>query len=623
MMRNPITRLSCSMKNPQGHSSKSIRMGLYLCFFLFVFLGNAMSITASDKVAYKNADLLVSTTWLDRHVSDKDLIVVDVRESGYASGHIPGAIHLACGKLRDENGLMPIGEIEKHLGDTGIRQDALIVLYDHGIASKGEAGWAFWMLDYLGCKKVRVLDGGWNKWTADNQLVEQAPQTPKAVSFAASVNDRLRADHYQVAHESGQILVDARGDAEYNGWPLDGVARGGHIPGALNMDYRWFYAADQTVLPAAETSALLEGRNISPDNHIIIYGSKGPRAGWMYFVLRLSGYSHASLYDGGALAWASQKTLPLEALPRYQTLVYPQWVKDLMDGKKPAGYTNKRFVILEARYTGFSTSQPGAIDKSANHIPGAVAIHPCYFESGHDESKYYPKYTTPDDGNLLPDEELQKAVAALGITHDTTVVVYGNGKIIPMTSGRVGWSLMVAGVSDVRILNGGITAWKKEGFPVTDTPAAIKPVASFGKSIPIRSDYLASTPYVREIAKGSNTGSVLVDVRAKAEVVGEKCPYPFFDKAGHIPKSVWNGDYWALIDKHDDTWRSYTEIQHMWNKLGITDAVEPVFYCGTAWRSTVGFFHAWLMGYDRMKNYDDSFYGWSFDKTNPIAMSSK
>ena len=247
--------------------------------------------------------------------------------------------------------------------------------------------------------------------------------------------------------------------------------------------------------------------------------------------------------------------LPLDRLPRYQTLVYPQWVKALIDGNTPAGVKGRRFVILESRYTGFSTSQPGKTESGAVHIPGAVVVHPCYFESGTDTSRYYPKYTTPDDGNLLPDDKLQAAVAALGITHDTTVVVYGNGKIIPMTSARVGWALLYAGVEDVRILNGGMTAWKAAGFPVAKTAAPWKAAAAFGTGIPVRSDLLATTNYVRGIVKGDRSGSVLVDVRKKEEYDGNACPYPFFDKKGHIPGAVWNDDYWVLVDKIDDTWR--------------------------------------------------------------------
>jgi thiosulfate/3-mercaptopyruvate sulfurtransferase len=574
--------------------------------------------------AYGHPELLVSTEWLQANLQNENLIVLDTRNTGYTKGHIPGAILFDCEVMRSANIIKPRNALELLLNKVGLREDATIVIYDNGLKSRGSAGWAFWLFEYLGCRDVRVLNGGWYKWMSENRSLETAQPPRRAGKFMAKINKKAFANLVQTSNASQNadaILIDARGDAEYNGWALDGTARGGHIPGALNIDYSWFYKPDQTMLSASDIKTLLKERNISQYKRIIIYGSKGSRAGLIYFVLRLMGYPHCSVYDGGALEWSARTDLPMDKLPRYKTLVYAKWVKDLIDGKNPPTYKGKRFVIIETRYTGFSTSQPGEIERGAVHIPGAIVVHPCYFESGNDVSKYYPKYTTPEDGNLMPDKKLQEALAALGITHDTTVVVYGSGKIIPMTSGRVGWALMYAGVEDVRILNGGLTAWTKEGFPVVESPASWKPVPTFGTKV-VRSEFLATTDYVHKIVAKDLPSSVLVDVRKIEEYIGKECPYPFFDKKGHIPGSVFNGDYWVLIDKNDDTWRSYTEIKNMWENLGITPAVEPVFYCGTAWRSTVGFFHAWLMGFERMKNYDDSFYGWSFNSSNPIAVDS-
>ena len=82
------------------------------------------------------------------------------------------------------------------------------------------------------------------------------------------------------------------------------------------------------------------------------------------------------------------------------------------------------------------------------------------------------------------------------------------------------------------------------------------------------------------------------------------------------------GDWDTLVNTKDDTFRSYTELRDKWARLGITPDREPVFYCGTGWRSTSGFFLAYLMGFQKMRNFDGSFYVWSADPANPIAFGS-
>ncbi|MBL7211592.1 MAG: hypothetical protein ISS61_04320 [Desulfobacteraceae bacterium] len=111
-----------------------------------------------------------------------------------------------------------------------------------------------------------------------------------------------------------------------------------------------------------------------------------------------------------------------------------------------------------------------------------------------------------------------------------------------------------------------------------------------------------------------------MDIRKLKEYNGELNPYTFFDKKGHIPGAVWMGDWDTLVDMNDDTFRSYTEVQKIWNDLKITPDKEPVFYCGGGWRSSIGFFYAYLMGFNKIRNYDGGFYEWSWNPNNPISM---
>ncbi|MBU1206482.1 MAG: hypothetical protein KKH04_06085 [Proteobacteria bacterium] len=573
---------------------------------------------------YPQPELLVSTTWLQDNLRMKNLFILDVRNAGYETAHIPGAVHVTVQNLKSNGKTLPVKDLEKRLGALGLQRNNKIIIYDDAEKSDGAAGWFFWLLEYLGCPEVQVANGGWDKWVVEKRPVEKnIPQFPP-VTFQAASKAELRTETSTLSVPQGEaegFILDTRSDEEYNGWALRGETRGGHMPGSVHIPYSWFLKQDKTMSDSEALKNLLDPRGITPTRKVILYSDNGVRSGTVYLGLRLMGYKQLSIYEDFKSEWTSDPAKPLERMVHYEKLVNAQWVKDLIDGKNPPTYSGKGYVILETRYTGFSISMPGST-KESGFIPGAITIHPCYIENEDDTDKYYPKYSHPNEGNLMPIDRFQEALAKLGITRDTTVIVYGNGKIIPMTASRVAWALMVAGVEDVRILNGGFTAWLSAGYPVSSSPSPRKPVAGFGAKEPKHPEYLATTDYVEAISKGKNREGILVDVRKKEENEGKICPYPFFSKKGAIPGAVWMGDWDTLVDLNDNTFRSYTEIQELWGKLGIISGKEPVFYCGTGWRSSMGFFMAYLVGFDQRRNYDGSFYEWSWDPKRPVIMGN-
>jgi thiosulfate/3-mercaptopyruvate sulfurtransferase len=575
-------------------------------------------------INYSRPELLVSTAWLQENLRMKNLFILDARNTGYETAHIPGAVHITVRDFKPEEKTLPVRDLEKRLGALGLQNDYKIIIYDDAERSDGAAGWFFWLLEYLGCPDVQVVNGGWDKWVAEKRPVEkEIPQFPSVTFMSASKVDLLAETSSLPAPLRGPdvFILDTRSDEEYNGWALRGETRGGHIPGAVHIPYSWFFKQDKTMSDPDALKNFLDPRGITPNRKVILYSDNGVRSGMVYLGLRLMGHKQLSVYEDFKSEWASNPAKPLEKMVHYEKLVNAQWVKDLIDGKNPPTYPGKGYVILETRYTGFSISMPGST-KESGFIPGAITIHPSYIENEDNTDKYYPKYSHPDEGNLMPIDQFQKALAKLGITRDTTVVVYGNGKIIPMTASRVAWALMVAGVEDVRILNGGFTAWLSAGYPVSSNPAPRKPVAGFGAKTPQHPEYLATTDYVEAISKGKNPEGILVDVRKKEEYEGKINPYPYFTAKGAIPGAVWMGDWDVMVDMNDNTFRSYAEIREHWKKLGITSAKEPVFYCGGGWRSAMGFFLTYLMGYDKTRNFGGGFYEWSWDSKRPVTQSN-
>jgi 3-mercaptopyruvate sulfurtransferase SseA len=311
----------------------------------------------------------------------------------------------------------------------------------------------------------------------------------------------------------------------------------------------------------------------------------------------------------------------MERMDRYNELVYPAWVKALIDyhaegstTEAPPEYPYDRdhkYLIFETQWGSFEDMEMGWADNSyiTGHIPGAIHSNSDTYENG------YPRWF------LLPEEELKAAVGSMGITADTTVVVYSNSSIF---AARLWWILKYAGVEDVRLLNGGYDDWAAAGFESETTINEPAPTTYDGELQP---DFIATTDYVESVYDSGN--AILADVRTWEEFIGEVSGYSYVVNKGRIPGAIYafnadNPDREYLDD--DGTLRSFTEVREMWRGIGIEsmsgDAAfdgEVIFYCGSGYRSSLGFLYAYLMGYENARNYSDGWEGWS---TNYIEDST-
>lgn len=583
---------------------------------------------------FPNAGLLVSPESLQSSLGASNLVIIDARvsvkdtvdpakNSGYYVSHLPGAITLQYGDYKVATGLLPLADLQTKLSAAGLKKDATIVIYDDTTTSWGAAGRVFWMLEFLGCNDIHILNGGWNKWVADARPTETKVNTLPPSTFVATVNNDLIAKQGHILNRLGDpdfALIDSRTDDEFNGWQLYGEARGGHITGAVQVPYDWFYYPDKTTLSYKDLRKIFESRGITSDKEVSAYCTAGIRSGYVYYLLRLMGYPRCSNYDGSIAEWSATPVLPMEKLPNYSKLVSAGWVKNLIDGKAVPNAPAGRYVVVGAKHR-----DSGYVDK---YIPGSILLNKY-------EIEWYPTLTSFDDGvgRLWPDATLKQLFESDGIDKDTTVIVYHEvpgGSVI--FAARVAWALMYAGVKDVRIVNGGIDSWVASGYPTTLSPAAKTPVASFGTApgeFPVHPEYNASTGYIEEIVAGQHPNAVLGDIRSMQEFIGGTTEYPSIGipltAVGRIPGAKWGhwgpsslvgGDYW---DAQDKTLRSYTEIRAFWAQNGITSDKSVSFYCGTGYRSAMAFYLAYLMGWPDIKNYDGGFFEWA--QTSPNAAS--
>jgi len=257
-----------------------------------------------------------------------------------------------------------------------------------------------------------------------------------------------------------------------------------------------------------------------------------------------------------------------------------------------------------------------------NHIPGALYLDTNWLES-------------PDDWNRRSPEELEQALCSLGITRDTTVILYGrdtegdaNEKWPGRRAGQIAASraamiLRYSGVDDVRLLDGGYDWWVQAGYPLETVAREPTPVLSFGVQIPLRPEIIVDIDEAKQIL-ADREHAALVSVRTWNEHIGKVSGYNYIDPAGRIAGDVWgNCGSDAYHMQHyrnvDNTMRAYPEIASIWEEVGITADKRVAFYCGTGWRASETWFYAYLMGWQQAAVYDGGWFEWSQDPiNNPI-----
>ena len=410
--------------------------------------------------------------------------------------------------------------------------------------------------------------------------------------------------------EPDLTIVDVRPIAAYNGWRLDGEARGGHIPGATPFPSAWLQSVD-----AAEIDRLLASKGITASRDVVVYGrSLDDAAG---FVARLDelGLAGARAYDAGFGAWAADPSLPIERLPRHDKLVHIDWLQAVLAGERPEAPPTGTFILFHVNF--------GVPEEYAEgHIPGAQYLDTNWLED-------------PADWNRRSPEAIEEALRALGITHDSTVVVYGrdtegdaNEKWPGRRAGQIAATralmiLRYAGVADVRLLDGGYDWWVQAGHPLETVGREPSPVASFGVPVPLRPEVIVDIDEAKDIL-ADRDGAALVSVRTWREHIGNVSGYNYIGPAGRIKGDVWgNCGTDAYHMQHyrniDNTMRAYPEIAANWDDAGISADKWVAFYCGTGWRASETWLYASLMGWKRIAVYDGGWFEWSRDPlNNPI-----
>ena len=273
--------------------------------------------------ATAQAEPWVSTAWLESHLHDQNLVLLQVdEESAYKSAHIPGAhlvsladVAATSGELSLEMPTAP--ELRQRLQGLGISDGSRVVVY-FGNDQVSASTRILFTLQSAGLgAHADLLDGGMPKWRREGRTLTDQPTAATQPGTLAPF--KLQPTIVDVAfvrahaRQPGYVLIDARAAMYYDGVEesgADGHHRRGHIPGAHSLPFTSITNDDLTLKTPAELLALFRKVGVNPGERVIAYCHIGQQATAVLFAARAVGID-AVLYDGSFEDW-TMRDLPVE-----------------------------------------------------------------------------------------------------------------------------------------------------------------------------------------------------------------------------------------------------------------------------------------------------------------------
>ncbi len=400
-----------------------------------------------------------------------------------------------------------------------------------------------------------------------------------------------------VSHQDW-VLVDTRATDAYNGWALDGVKRGGHIPGAVDFPASWINGNQKE--NSVQLAAALQIKGIERDKNIVLCSSDARDRCQVAAYLQELGFHQLFYFDFND--WAADETKPLIRYPNYQLLVPAAIVKSLLQNQLPETFENAtRVKFVEVSWG------PAEASYLKGHVPRSFHVNTDHFEP-------------PPAWMLGSPDVLEQFATKYGFQVDDTVIISGED---PTACYRLAIVLRYIGIRDVRVLNGGFAAWQAAGFVIETTSHAPPKPASFDATIPGLPKMIDDVAGVKAGLRQPNQ-FLLIDTRTWAEFCGNESGYTYHVHKGRIPGSIYGqADFTgtnslAPYRNIDNTMRNADEILAIWKQAGIHTDKHLSFMCGSGWRAAEVLTFAHVMGIANTSLYSDGWIGWSNDSSNPI-----
>ena len=272
---------------------------------------------------------LVSTEWLQAHLKDPDLRILDgsyyLPQMGrdpraeYDAAHIPNARFFDIDDVADHGSDLPhmVPPVEKFMSRMramGVGDGHQVVVYDGmGLFS---AARVWWLFKLMGQNNIAVLDGGLPKWQAEGRPVEDLPPVIRDRHMTVRRQNQMVKDVTQVSAASklgDHEIIDARSPGRFRGEepePRAGL-RPGHIPGSKNVCFKDLLNADQTMKNPVEIRQIFEAAGVDFNKPAITTCGSGVTAAVLSLGLERIGKTDHSLYDGSWSEWGMFPTVPV------------------------------------------------------------------------------------------------------------------------------------------------------------------------------------------------------------------------------------------------------------------------------------------------------------------------
>lgn len=296
-----------------------------------------------------------------------------------------------------------------------------------------------------------------------------------------------------------------------------------------------------------------------------------------------------------------EESKEIEALDKTKVYVEADWLKSVIDGNQPE---SEDYVVLEASW-GTESDSP---DYKDGHVPGAIHVDTSSLE---DEPLW----------NLRPAEEIENSLLEMGVTKDTTAILYSAD---PSAVARVAYAYLWLGVENVKILNGGMEAWKAAGYEIDKESNLGEKVEDFGIEVPAHPEYWTSLEEAKEKLE-NDSNFKLVSIRSYEEFIGNTSGYSYIPKGGEPKGAVWGKGGSSAFTMEDYTHEdgrviNMEEMKELWKDLDFDDSNELAFYCGTGWRAAIPFLIMYENGYTNMSMYDGGWFEWQMHDDLPVQV---
>ena len=271
--------------------------------------------------------LFASTAQVAERVRDPKVRIVDCRftfdadaKKEYLAGHLPGAVH--CDWSRDLSTPPPASghpmyillgpkEFAAQMGRMGIGDDTFVIGYD---AEGGHHAARLWLgLRRYGHDRMAVMEGGIQKWQREGRRLEPGEVTVPRETFTPHPREGVLASKDDVlgAVRTGDPwLLDVRRDSEFTGEERR-AARGGHIPGAVNILWKDALKDDWTLKDPDDLEEMYTNAGFGPETSTITYCQAGVRAAFTNLVLTALGHDDVRTYDGSWEEWGNSPEVPI------------------------------------------------------------------------------------------------------------------------------------------------------------------------------------------------------------------------------------------------------------------------------------------------------------------------